>query len=125
MLTLLAAAGLDLRLKARIDGVRMPHLGESTTRPFADDARIAADPDYGRIVCHCERVTRGEIRDACASAVAPTDLDGLRRRTRAVMGRCQGFACLADVTCSRSRQLTVLMGRNDRFGRAAPSEASA
>ena len=33
-------------------------------RPFADASRIAADPDYGRIVCHCERVTRGEIRDA-------------------------------------------------------------
>jgi glycerol-3-phosphate dehydrogenase len=58
---------------------------------------IAADPDYGRIVCHCERVTRGEIRDALASTVPPADLDGLRRRTRAQNGRCQGFYCAATV----------------------------
>ncbi len=98
VLTLLAAAGLDLNPKARIDGVRMPPLGESTLRPFADGTRITTDTDYGRIVCHCERVTRGEILDACVSTVAPIDLDGLRRRTRVMMGRCQGFACLADVT---------------------------
>jgi len=98
VLSLLTAAGLDLRLKAHIDRIRMPYLGESSARPFADDARIDSDPEYGRIVCHCERVTRGEIRDACASTIAPADLDGLRRRTRVVMGRCQGFACLADVT---------------------------
>ena len=50
-------------------------------------------PRYGRIVCFCERVTRGEIRDALASPIPPVDLDGLRRRTRALMGRCQGFFC--------------------------------
>ena len=66
--------------------------GPTRTRP-----RIAADPDYGQIVCHCERVTRGEIRDALASSVPPADLDGLRRRTRAMNGRCQGFYCAAAV----------------------------
>ena len=55
--------------------------------------QLARDPEYGRIVCFCERVTRGEIRDALASPVPPVDLDGLRRRTRAHMGRCQGFFC--------------------------------
>ena len=54
-------------------------------------------PDYGRIVCFCERVTRGEIRDALASPIPPVDLDGLRRRTRAHMGRCQGFFCGAEL----------------------------
>lgn len=43
---------------------------------------IAADPEYGRIVCHCERVTRGEIRDALAGTVPPGSLDGLRRHAR-------------------------------------------
>ena len=61
--------------------------------PMRDGERIAADPDYGRIVCFCERVTRGEIRDAFACPIPPADLDGLRRRTRAHMGRCQGFFC--------------------------------
>ena len=75
----------------------MPNLGEASSRPYAQAERIAADPEYGRIVCFCERVTRGEIRDALASPVPPVDADGLRRRTRALMGRCQGFFCGARV----------------------------
>ncbi len=62
-------------------------------RPYQDGERIAADPEYGRIVCFCERVTAGEIRDACNSPIPPADLDGLRRRTRVMNGRCQGFYC--------------------------------
>jgi glycerol-3-phosphate dehydrogenase len=75
----------------------MPCLGEAGTRPYADAERIAADPDYGRVVCHCERVTRGEIRDALASTLPPADAGGLRRRTRAMNGRCQGFYCAATI----------------------------
>ena len=72
---------------------RMPNLGERFPRPFSRAELIEEDPDYGRIVCFCERVTRGEIRDALASPIPPVDLDGLRRRTRAHLGRCQGFFC--------------------------------
>jgi glycerol-3-phosphate dehydrogenase len=75
----------------------MPNLGEAFPRPYQQADLIAADGEYGRIVCFCERVSRGEIRDACASAIPPSDLDGLRRRTRALMGRCQGFYCGAEV----------------------------
>jgi glycerol-3-phosphate dehydrogenase len=95
----LADAGLALRER---DGGRpappvMPYIGQAGQRPYQDGARIAADPAYGDIVCHCERVTRGEISDALASALPPADLDGLRRRTRATNGRCQGFFCAARV----------------------------
>jgi glycerol-3-phosphate dehydrogenase len=76
----------------------MPYIGEAGVRPYQDAAAIAADPAYGQIVCHCERVTRGEIRDALASLVPPADLGGLRRRTRAGNGRCQGFYCGAAVS---------------------------
>jgi glycerol-3-phosphate dehydrogenase len=76
----------------------MPYIGEAGRRPYQDAARIAADPAYGEIVCHCERVSRGEIRDALASPVPPADLGGLRRRTRAGNGRCQGFYCAAAVS---------------------------
>jgi glycerol-3-phosphate dehydrogenase len=75
----------------------MPNLGEAAVRPYQDAGRIAGDAAYGRIVCFCERVTLGEVRDACASTVPPADLDGLRRRTRAMNGRCQGFFCGAHV----------------------------
>jgi glycerol-3-phosphate dehydrogenase len=76
----------------------MPYLGEAGTRPYQDAARIAADPAYGEIACHCERVTRGEIRDAHLSDLPPAGLDGLRRRTRAMNGRCQAFYCGAAVS---------------------------
>jgi glycerol-3-phosphate dehydrogenase len=77
--------------------LRLPNIGEASPRPYQRPDLIAADPEYGRLVCFCERVTRGEIRDAFASPVPPVDLDGLRRRTRAHMGRCQGFFCGADL----------------------------
>ena len=75
----------------------MPNIGERFERPYQRGELIAADREYGRIVCFCERVTRGEIRDALAAPVAAVDLDGLRRRTRAHMGRCQGFFCGAEI----------------------------
>jgi len=76
----------------------MPPLGEHQVRPFADRELIEKDPAYGEIVCFCERVTRGEIRDALNSTIPPTTINGLRRRTRAMNGRCQGFFCGAEVT---------------------------
>ncbi|MEU6797384.1 NAD(P)/FAD-dependent oxidoreductase [Nonomuraea wenchangensis] len=89
---------LDLAPRAGLPAPpRMPNLGEAFTRPYQDAAAIAADPEYGRVVCFCERVTRGELRDALASPVPPADLEGLRRRTRAMNGRCQGFYCGARV----------------------------
>jgi glycerol-3-phosphate dehydrogenase len=95
---LLADAGLGLATRPEPDPPVMPYIGQAGIRPYQDAARIAADPDYGRIVCHCERVTRGEIRDALAGPLPPADLDGLRRRTRVLNGRCQGFYCAATVT---------------------------
>ena len=83
----------ELEPRAGLPELRMPNIGESFARPFALAERIDEDPDYGRVVCFCERVTRGEIRDAFESPIPPCDLDGLRRRTRAHLGRCQGFFC--------------------------------
>jgi glycerol-3-phosphate dehydrogenase len=97
----LGEAGLPLRPRPGGPGGPppcMPYIGEAGRRPYQDAERIAADPAYGEIVCFCERVTRGEIRDALASSVPPTDLGGLRRRTRAMNGRCQGFYCAAAVS---------------------------
>jgi len=91
---LLADAGIDVTERDDLPPPpRMPNIGETGIRPYQDDARVTADPEYGRIVCFCERVSAGEIRDAFASTVPPADLDGLRRRTRVMNGRCQGFYC--------------------------------
>jgi len=90
---LLADTGLDLGPVRDLGPVHMPNLGEAHPRPHQNAQLVAADPEYGTLVCHCERVSRGEIRDALASTVPPRNLDGLRRRTRARAGRCQGFYC--------------------------------
>jgi glycerol-3-phosphate dehydrogenase len=94
----------ELEPRSGLPEPRMPNLGERFPRPFSSAELIEEDPDYGRIVCFCERVTRGEIRDALASPIPPVDLDGLRRRTRAHLGRCQGFFCGAhfDALLARS-----------------------
>jgi glycerol-3-phosphate dehydrogenase len=93
----LGEAGLSLRPKTDLSPVSMPNIGETSLRPYQQPDRIAENPDYGRVVCFCERVTLGEIRAALAGPVPARDLDGLRRRTRVLMGRCQGFYCGARV----------------------------
>jgi glycerol-3-phosphate dehydrogenase len=94
---LLAEIGLEPGAVRELEPVRMPNLGEAFPRPHQRPDLIAADPEYGTLVCHCERVSRGEIRDALAATIPPRSLDGLRRRTRARAGRCQGFHCGAAV----------------------------
>jgi glycerol-3-phosphate dehydrogenase len=93
----LSDAGLRLEPKDDFRSVRMPNIGEALLRPYQSGEAIAANPDYGRIVCHCERVTRGEILDATCALIPGRTLDGVRRRTRALLGRCQGSFCAATV----------------------------
>jgi len=92
---LLRDAGLDLRLKEDFKPVKMPTIGQADIRPHQDAGMIAKNPQYAEIVCHCERVSRGELTDAMSATIPATNLDGLRRRTRASQGRCQGFNCHA------------------------------
>jgi len=95
---LASQAGLELTARAHEPEIPvMAPIGEFQLRRFLDDAAIAENPDYGEIMCHCERVTRGEIVDACDGEIPATSIGGLRRRTRAMNGRCQGFYCGADV----------------------------
>ncbi len=62
-------------------------------RPFDDPQRLEMRPDYGRVVCSCENISRGELQDALDSCPGAATLDGLKRRTRVLTGRCQGFNC--------------------------------
>lgn len=117
LLGLLREAGLDLEERTGLpEPPRMPNIGEAFPRPYADAERIADDPEYGTITCFCERVSRGEIRDAFASTIPPRDLDGLRRRTRAMNGRCQGFYCGANVTGMLEHALRTAGGDTDEKG---------
>lgn len=95
---LLTEAGLEAVPRTELpEPPRLPNIGEHALRPYEDDELIAKDPAYGEVVCFCERVTKGEIRDACHSTIPARDSGALRRRTRAMNGRCQGFFCGAAV----------------------------
>lgn len=59
---------------------------------------IKENPSYGEIICRCEEISRGEIIDALKSPISVTTTDGIKRRVRAGMGRCQGGFCLPLVT---------------------------
>jgi L-2-hydroxyglutarate oxidase LhgO len=106
---LLKEAGMELRRKPEFKPVRMPNIGEAFPRPYQSAERIEGNPDYGRIVCHCERVTLGELNDALCSEIPATSIDALRRRTRAMQGRCQGFNCQATLisTLERAKKFTA------------------
>ena len=58
---------------------------------------VRKDPLYGNIICRCETVTEAEIRQAVRRPVGARTIDGVKRRTRAGMGRCQGGFCLPRV----------------------------
>jgi glycerol-3-phosphate dehydrogenase len=66
----------------------VPNLSEGRIRPYMKG---------GEIVCHCEHVTRSEIENALEGPLPAGDMGGLKRRTRAMMGRCQGFYCSAHI----------------------------
>ncbi len=84
--------------KADFDPVRKapPHLAEMNDAERAE--LIRQNPDYGVIVCRCEEVSRGEILDALRSPVCVPTLDGVKKRVRPGMGRCQGGFCSPLVT---------------------------
>ena len=54
---------------------------------------IQKEPSYGTIICRCEMISEGEILDAIHRPLGATTLDGVKRRTRAGMGRCQSGFC--------------------------------
>jgi len=69
---------------------KMPMLAEAEPRAYQRG-------DGTEIICHCEHVTRAEIEAALTGAVPARSVGGLRRRTRVMMGRCNGFYCSAKV----------------------------
>lgn len=82
---------------------------------------VAENPLYGRIVCRCETVTEGEIVEAIRRKPGAVDMDGVKRRTRQGMGRCQAGFCTPKVMEILSRELGVPMtevtkrGGNSQF----------
>ncbi len=71
------------------------------------NAMIKKEPAYGRMICRCEKVTEGEIRNAIRRNPPAKSVDGVKRRTRAGMGRCQGGFCQARVAEIIAEELNI------------------
>ena len=68
---------------------------------------VVSDPAYGNIICRCETVTEAEIRAAIRRPVGARTIDGVKRRTRAGMGRCQGSFCMPRVAAILSEETGI------------------
>ena len=116
---ILAQQGVVLTPKADWNGSREnPH----AFREMSDDeknAYIQKNPDFGKIVCRCETVTEGEILQAIRMNPAATDIDGVKRRTRSGMGRCQGGFCGPYIMELLAKELGIPMEEVTKFGGAS------
>ncbi len=93
VLELLQQLGLCAEKKADFDPIRPAAHAFREAGDEEKNAIIQKDPAYGQIICRCEGITKGEILAAIRENPRPRDLDGVKRRTRAQMGRCQGGFC--------------------------------
>lgn len=98
---------LGLTEKKDFDPIRrgVPRIAELSAAERAK--KIKENPAYGAIVCRCEQVSEGEILDAIHSILGAKTLDGVKRRTRAGMGRCQSGFCSPRVMELLSRELSM------------------
>ncbi|MDA0986854.1 MAG: NAD(P)/FAD-dependent oxidoreductase [Bacteroidetes bacterium] len=110
----------DLKLENKINWatVKMPNIAESIERASQSSEKIKGHSNYGKIVCHCEQVSLREVELACEGPLPARSLDGVRRRTRAMLGRCQGFYCLPNIVdiCSHQMNKTpeILLGIEEK-----------
>ncbi len=96
---------------AREEPVRFRHMSNEERK-----ALIEKNPAYGRIICRCETITEGEIIDAIKAPAGARDVDGVKRRTRAGMGRCQGGFCGSKVVELLAQELGVEINEITKFG---------
>ena len=96
-LMVLDMVGKTLSLKEKDDFVteRNGFPGSFHDLPEEEKADLVArDPDYGEIVCRCEQITKREILDAIENPLGSRTIAGIKYRSRAMMGRCQGGFCM-------------------------------
>ena len=116
---LLSDEGLKLIEKADYQPTRAP---AHAFREMSIDEKneiIKKNSAYGRIVCRCEGITEGEIIDAIHRNPPASDLDGVKRRTRSGMGRCQGGFCSPITVEILARELNLPIESVTKFGHAS------
>ena len=106
---ILRLQGLTLEEKKDWNGCRENPNAFQEMTDEEKDAYIRQNPAYGKIVCRCETISEGEILDAIRRNPGARDMDGVKRRTRSGMGRCQGGFCGPYVMDLLARELGIPM----------------
>ena len=88
----------------------------SDMRPHDDATLMSSRPDYGNILCSCENVSEGEIIDALRSPLKANSLDAIKRRTRALTGRCQSFNCMVPIAEVIAKELDIPLHQVTKCG---------
>ena len=107
---------LKLEKNPDFNGTRKGILNPADLSIAERNALIQEQPAYGQIICRCESVSEGEILDAIHRPLGATSLDGVKRRVRAGMGRCQGGFCAPRVMEILARELGVPMTEVTKSG---------
>lgn len=104
---LMLESGMKAEFKTGYNPYRhgTPRFTELTEDEKAD--LISKDPRYGNIICRCEKITEGQICDAIHRTLGARSVDGIKRRVRAGMGRCQGGFCGPRVIEILARELGI------------------
>ncbi len=111
--------GLELVENPNFNGKREnPHFFKEMSYKEKNDY-IKEHPSYGKIVCRCETVSEGEILDAIKRNPPARDIDGVKRRTRSGMGRCQGGFCGPYVMKLIAKQNNVTMETVTKNGKGS------
>ena len=100
---------LSLEKNPDFIGIRRGILDPNTLNIEERNQLIKEQPAYGNIICRCEMITEGEIIDAIRRPLGAKSLDGVKRRTRAGMGRCQAGFCSPKTMEILERELKLSM----------------
>jgi glycerol-3-phosphate dehydrogenase len=112
--------GLPRELRKDFNAVR-PAPPKFSELPHAERNRlIREDPRWGHVICRCETVTEMEVVNAIHAIVPATNMDGVKRRTRTGMGRCQGGFCHDRVAAILARELGIPITAVTKDGEGSP-----
>ncbi len=116
---MLKEAGCELTKNENFNPIRKPmHYFKEASIEEKNEI-IKKDKSFGRVICRCETVTEGEILEAIRTNPKPTDLDGVKRRTRAQMGRCQGGFCSPYIINLLSKELNIPVCEITKSGKSS------
>ncbi len=110
---------LNLSENPDYNGTHKGMLDPTTLTKQERTALIREQPAYGQIICRCENVSEGEIIDAIRRPLGAKSLDGVKRRVRAGMGRCQAGFCSPRVMEILARELGVPQSEITKSGGAS------